>query len=124
SAIPALCRTSRGEWLTAAAPKALETRPSFVVEPVSNLHATRLLVARCRRQGTQERPRAHLPHLLPRGVPYEHVRRDEAHLLGGAQLRGKALEERVGVARVAHLERAESLVRPLTVEHEHAARAA
>ena len=56
----------------------------------------------------QEGPRAPLLHLLPGGAAHGRVGGDEADALAPAVLGGQPLEQRVGVLRVAHLERAEA----------------
>ena len=72
---------------------------------------------------TEERRRRELLHLLPGRPANGDVGGDEAHDLVRAVLGREAFQERVGVRRITHLERAVRLVRPAPVEHEHPSRA-
>src|SRR6478609_7771760 len=68
--------------------------------------ARRLLGPRRLPQLAGERRRRDLRHLDPRGVLQRRVARDEDDVLAPPMLRREPLEHRVGVRRIANLERA------------------
>jgi hypothetical protein len=77
-----------------------------------------------RAQLAEERLRAQLSDFLPRGSPDGRVRRDEKDALGSPVLGCEALDQRVGVLGVTHLQRSQLPIMPYAVEHDDAARAA
>src|SRR5215211_7270599 len=112
-----------GPNLLQATTEALEAVPGLLVDSIGDLRTRRLGVPhRC--QLLDQQPRAQRRHLLTGSAPDRRVGGDEADALGVAVLGGEALEQVVGMGRVANLERAIVGALAGAVEDEHTSGAA